>query len=478
MVKDETQFLKTGRKNMPYRAVEERLRDWNEVTILADEQHSREQAARCMDCGTPFCQQGCPVMNIIPEWNEAVFHKRWDEAFALLNATNNLPEITGRICPAPCEDFCVLGIHDDPVTIRENELAIIEYGFEKGYLKPVIPESRTGKSVAVVGSGPAGLACAAQLNQAGHKVIVYERDPRVGGLLRYGIPDFKLEKHIIDRRIAIWEAEGIEFRTGINVGVDLPVPELLAGHDAVCITIGARQPRDLPLEGRDLKGIHFAMDYLTQANRRIAGELIPGEALIEVAGKNVVIIGGGDTGSDCLGTTHRQNPRSVKQIEVLPKPPDKRTSDTPWPGVPVILRESTSHHEGGERMWSINTRRFSGNHGRLEKLSCVEVEFKPPEGNGRMTMTEIPGTEFDLEADVAILAIGFLHPMHQGLIEDMGVALDERGNIKVDSTYMSSVEGVFSAGDARRGQSLIVWAIHEGRQAAAGIHKYLMTPSS
>lgn len=474
MVKDVTSFLRTGRKNLAYRPVEERIRDWQEVTLLSAPEHSREQASRCMDCGTPFCQWGCPVDNIIPDWNEAVYHDRWDRAFQLLNSTNNLPEITGRICPAPCEHACVLGINDDPVTIRENELAIIERAFEQGYIKPQPPATRTGRTVAVIGSGPAGLSCAAQLNQGGHQVVVFERDPGIGGLLRYGIPDFKLEKKIIDRRVAIWEAEGIEFRTGIIVGQDLPVAELLDSHDAVCLAIGARQARDLALEGRDLEGIHYAMDFLTQSNMRIAGLPIANAEDIEVKGKKVVIIGGGDTGADCIGTAHRQGAQSITQIEVLPKPPDERTNDQPWPTTPVILKISTSHEEGGERLWSVNTKKYLGKHGKLQKLACVRVEFNWDEQNGSYAMAEISDSELEIEADIAILAIGFLHPEHNGLVEELGVELDRRGNIKAGPDFMSSVDGVFSAGDARRGQSLIVWAIREGREAAAAIDRYLL----
>ena len=471
---DVKQFLKTGRKAFENRPVSERIKDSREVGLLSSEEHSQSQAARCMDCGTPFCQWGCPVSNIIPEWNELVHNNRWEQAFQLLNSTNNLPEITGRVCPAPCEPACVLAINDDPVTIKNIELAIIEHGFKEGYIKTTPPQVRTGAKVAVIGSGPAGLSCADQLNKAGHTVVVFERDDKIGGLLRYGIPDFKLEKHIIDRRIDIWAKEGVDFRTNVSVGTDLPVRELLADFDAVCLTIGSTVPRDLNIEGRDLGGIHFAMEYLTQNNRRVAGETIAPERIIDAKDKQVVVIGGGDTGSDCIGTAHRQGARSILQIEVLPKPPDERTDEFPWPTYPIIFKISSSQEEGGERQWAVSSKRFLGAGGRVKMISFVKVEFAEVAAGSRPVMNEIPGSEFEIEADLVLLAIGFTHPQHNGLVQELGVELDKRGNIKVDSAFMTSVDSVFAGGDAHRGQSLVVWAINEGRKTAQHIDTYLM----
>ncbi len=466
-------FLKIKRKTGEYRPVCERIKDYREVGIPPKEGHSKEQASRCMDCGTPFCHWGCPVDNYIPEWNDAVFRREWEKAFALLNATNNLPEITGRICPAPCEYSCVLGINDDPVTIREDELAIIEYAFKNRLIKPKPPGKRTGKRVAVIGSGPAGWSCADQLNKAGHKVTVFEKDDKVGGILRYGIPDFKLEKWVLERRLKILKKEGIEFKAGIYVGKDYKIVKLKKEFDAVCIACGSRVPRDLAMEGRDLKGIHFAMDYLAQQNRRLAQEKILNQELIDAKDKRVVVIGGGDTGADCVGVAHRQGASCVVQIELLSSPPECRTQDYPWPKYPLILKTSTSHEEGAERRWSILTKRFIGEGGRVKKLSCVKVEFKKDE-KGCPEMREVKGSEFEMEADLVILALGFLHPQKKGLVEGLGVELDPCGNVKTDNTFMTSVKGVFSAGDMHRGQSLIVWAISEGRKAAHYIDKYLM----
>ncbi|MCM8776487.1 MAG: glutamate synthase subunit beta, partial [Candidatus Omnitrophica bacterium] len=385
-----------------------------------------------------------------------------------------LPEITGRICPAPCEYSCVLGINDDAVTIRENELAIVENGFKKGWVGSNPPRTRTGKKVAVVGSGPAGLSCAAQLNQAGHEVVVFERDDRPGGILRYGIPDFKLEKHVIDRRIDLWQKEGIVFKTGVAVGEDYPASRLLEEYDAVCLAGGSREPRDLKIPGRELKGIYFAMDYLVQSNRRVAGERIPADDLLDAKEKRVVIIGGGDTGADCVGTANRQGARSLLQIEILPKPPERRTPEYPWPQYPMLLKRSSSHEEGGERDWAVHTRRFIGKNGWVRKLSCIRVEFEKRSDHRPLAMKEIPGTEFEIEADMVILALGFLHPEHAGLLAQLEVHLDERGNVKTDENYMTSINKIFSAGDMRRGQSLIVWAIAEGRRCAFCMDKYLM----
>jgi glutamate synthase (NADPH/NADH) small chain len=467
-------FLKVKRRDVEYRPVCERVKDFREIIVPPTAEQSQEQASRCMDCGTPFCHWGCPVGNYIPEWNDLMFAGHWERAFQLLDATNNLPEITARLCPAVCEYACVLGINDDPITIRENELAIIEYAFRSGLIKPNPPGKRTGKKVAVVGSGPAGLACAAQLNKAGNKVIVFEKNDKIGGILRYGIPDFKLEKWVIDRRLEIWKKEGIEFKTSVNVGMNYPIFRLLREFDAVCLAGGSCVPRDLKIEGRHLKGIYFAMDYLTQSNKRIAGEKISVDKLIDAKGKKVVVIGGGDTGADCVGTAHRQGAACVVQIEILPKPPECRSQDYPWPTYPFILKTSTSHKEGGERQWSVLTKKFIADDEKVKKISCVRVEFTKTDDKTCPIMKEIPGSEFEIEADLVILAMGFIHPEHSGLLKELGVKLDKKGNVKTDENYMTSIRGVFSAGDMRRGQSLIVWAISEGRSAAHCIDKYLM----
>jgi len=466
-------FLKIGRQNTEYRKICERLQDFKQVCMLRPDAQSQEQASRCMDCGTPFCHWGCPVGNYIPEWNDHMFNGSWKDAAALLDATNNLPEITGRICPAHCEHACVLGINDDPITIRENELAVIEHAFKKGLIKPRVPKQRTGKKIAVVGSGPAGLSCAAQLNQSGHAVVVFEKDDRIGGTLRYGIPDFKLEKHIIDRRITIWEKEGIKFKTGVNVGFSHPTQKLLDEFDAVALTGGSRVPRDLKIEGRSLKGIHFAMDYLTQSNKRVSGKKITSGKLIDAKGKKVVVIGGGDTGADCVGTAQRQQAACVIQIEVLPQPPTCRTEDYPWPTHPLLLKTSSSHEEGGQRHWAVLTKKFLGKNGHIKKLSCIKVDFPRMDNKGCPLMKEIAGTEFEIEADLVILAVGFLHPEHKGPVRELNLKLDPKGNVKTDDSYMTSKEGVFSAGDMRRGQSLVVWAIAEGRKVAQHIDDYV-----
>lgn len=455
-------FLKLSRQESRCREVCERLKDFSDVHSARTEKASQEQASRCMDCGTPFCHWACPVGNYIPEWNDEVFHGNWQEALTLLHAANNLPEITGRVCPALCEYSCVLGVNDEAVTVRENELAAVEAGFARGAIKAVPPLARTGKKIAVIGSGPAGLACAAQLNRAGHSVEVFERDRFVGGILRYGIPNFKLEKSILDRRIAIYKEEGIVFTTGVNVGVDYPAEKLLAGFDAVCLAGGSRTPRDLAVEGRDSKGIHFAMEYLSQANKRVLGEKVPADALIDARDKSVVVIGGGDTGSDCVGTAHRQGARRVVQIEIMPRPAEIRSAQYPWPKYPVMLKTTTSHEEGGERHWSTVTKRFIAEKGRVKRLVCEKGE-----GNG-----------FEIEADLVILALGFLHPEHDGLLKVLQLQFDERGNVKTGADYMSSRQKVFAAGDMRRGQSLVVWAISEGRRAAHCIDKFLMGTSN
>ena len=470
-------FLKIKRQAQIFRPVCERVKDFGEVNLLRPEISVKEQSSRCMDCGTPFCHSGCPLGNYIPEWNDLVFHNQWEKAFSLLNGTNNLPEITGRICPAPCEYACVLGINDDPVTIRENELDVIEHAFRNGLIKPRIPKKRTAKLIAVVGSGPAGLTCADQLNSAGHKVVVFERDDAIGGILRYGIPEFKLEKNIIDRRIRILEKEGIKFKTCVNMGIDYKIKRLNEEFDAICIACGCRSGRNLNVEGRYLNGIHFAMDYLIQSNRKIKGEEIAPSKLIDAKGKRVVVIGGGDTGADCVGVAHRQGAACVMQIEIMPKPETCRTQDYPWPKYPLLLKSSTSHEEGGGRDWLVLTKKFIGEYGQVKKLSCVRVEFKK-DASGCPLMKEIAGSEFEIEADLVILALGFLHPEKKGIIEELNLALDQKGNVKTDNNFMTSKKGIFACGDMRRGQSLIVWAIAEGRCAAYYIDKYLMGQSN
>lgn len=467
-------FLKVQREAGIYRPVCERVTDFAEVSLPRPDARSKEQASRCMDCGTPFCHWGCPIGNYIPEWNDLLFKGDWKKAIELLQATNNLPEITGRICPAPCEYSCVLGINDDPVTVRENELSIVERGFRDGIIKPRAKVKRTGKSVAVIGSGPAGLAASDQLDKAGHNVTVFERDDSLGGIMRYGIPDFKLKKTLIDRRIKILKASGIKFVTGQDIGIDIPASKLKKEFDAICLACGSRVPRDLNIEGRTLSGIHFAMDYLIQSNRRAAGRQFGADGLIDAKGKRVVVIGGGDTGADCVGTAHRQGASCVVQIEVLPRPSDCRPKEAPWPKYPAIFKTSTSHEEGGERHWSILTKSFNGSSGRVESLACIRLDFSEKDKCGCPVMKEVPGSEFTIDADLVLLAIGFVHPEKEGVITELGIALDTRGNVKTGPDYMTSVDGVFSAGDMRRGQSLIVWAISEGRRAAHCIDRYLM----
>ncbi len=471
-------FLKVKREGLPYRPVCERVQDHEWVSKLRDKKDSEEQASRCMDCGTPFCHWGCPVGNYIPEWNDLVFHGEWKKAFELLNATNNLPEITGRICPAMCEYACVLSINDEPVTIRDNELSIIEWAFNSNSIKPVPPKKRTGKTVAVIGSGPAGLACADQLNKAGHKVAVFEKDDKMGGILRYGIPDFKLEKKIIDRRLNILKKEGIQFIPSTDAGSDYSTEKLLKNFDAICLAGGSRQPRDLKVEGRDLKGIYFAMDYLVQANHVIAGKKIPREELINAKAKKVLIIGGGDTGADCVGTANRQGASCVMQVEVLSRPAECRTPDFPWPKYPLIFKVSSSHEEGGKQQWAVLTKKFTGQNGNVKKAQCVRLDFLQKDEKNCPIMKEIPDSEFEIEADLVILAIGFVHPEHNILLRELKVEFDNRGNVKTGENYMTSHEGVFAAGDMRRGQSLIVWAIAEGRRAACHIDTHLSGKSN
>ena len=471
-----TGFLEIKREMAPRRPVEERLKDWLQVYHDPEDKLVQSQGARCMDCGIPFCHTGCPLGNIIPDWNDLVYRDRWQEAIAVLHKTNNFPEFTGWVCPAPCEAACVLGINDNPVTIKQIELSVIGHAFREGWIKPEPPKVRTGKKVAVIGSGPAGLACAAQLNKVGHTVTVFERADRIGGLLTYGIPDFKLEKSIVRRRLDLMSEEGIIFKTNANVGFNVSVEELRANFDALVLAGGATQARDLQVPGRELDGIHFAMDYLPQQNRRVAGDTVTEKEII-AKGKHVVILGGGDTGSDCHGTALRQGALSVNSWELLPKPPDERTDSMPWPYWPMILRTSSSHEEGGSRDWSVNTKRFSGSNGKVETLHAVRLEFGAPDASGRRPMTEIPSSDFEVKADLVLLALGFLGPQKNGMIEQLGLKLDPRGNVFADQNYMTSIPGIFSAGDMRRGQSLVVWAISEGRQAARGVDKYLMGSS-
>jgi glutamate synthase (NADPH/NADH) small chain len=469
-------FIEIARITPDRRPVEERVHDWNEVYKEFPEDQLKAQASRCMDCGIPFCNQGCPLGNIIPDWNDLVYRGRWGEAIKRLHATNNFPEFTGRICPAPCEGSCVLGLNADPVTIKQVEVSIIEHAFESGWVQANPPKTRTGKKVAVVGSGPAGLAAAAQLNRAGHTVRVFERADRIGGLLRYGIPEFKMEKQILDRRLALMREEGVEFQTNANVGVNVAVDELRSNFDALLLAGGATLPRDLPIPGRELQGIHFAMDYLPLQNKRCEGDNIPDENFISAAGKHVVIIGGGDTGADCLGTAHRQGAKSVVQFELLPKPPKERAPDNPWPNWPNIFRTSSAHEEGGAREYSVSTKRFTGENGKVRQLHAVHLEWID-DGSGRKTFRDVPGSEFTLDADLVLLAMGFLGPERKGMIEQLGVAITERGNVAINEEKMTSVPGVFAAGDMSRGQSLVVWAIREGRDAARYIDKYLMGTS-
>ncbi|MFD1000161.1 glutamate synthase subunit beta [Ohtaekwangia kribbensis] len=470
-------FMKFDREMPKSRDPKERIKDYKEVYNPLDKEKVKQQAARCMDCGVPFCHNGCPLGNNIPDFNDAVYNGKWEEAIKILSSTNNFPEFTGRICPAPCEASCVLSINNKPVTIEYIEKTIAEQAFEKGYLKPTPPKQRTGKRVAVVGSGPAGLAAAAQLNKAGHWVTVFERSDRIGGLLRYGIPDFKLEKHVIDRRLRLMEQEGVVFRTNAHVGVNISAKHLQDEFDAIVMCGGASAPRDLPIPGRNLKGVHFAMEFLSQQNKRVAGDNIFAEEIL-ATDKNVLVIGGGDTGSDCVGTSNRHKAKSVTQIELLAKPPLKRNDDTnPWPLWPMILNTSSSHEEGADRQWAILTKEFVGDaSGRLTGMKIVEIKWGL-NAQGKMGFEEIAGTEKVIPCELALLAIGFVGAEKGGLVDELKLDLDERGNIKT-TNYMSSQEGVFSAGDVRRGQSLVVWAISEGREAARAVDTWLMGTSN
>ena len=473
-----TGFLEFHREPPKKREIEERLKDSQELYLGWDTQDAEQQGARCMNCAVPFCHTGCPLGNLIPEWNHLIYVGQWKEALQRLHATNNFPEFTGRICPAPCEPACVLAINEDPVTIEYIEKAIVDKGFEQGWITPEPPVTRTDKKVAVVGSGPAGLAAAQQLNRAGHSVTVFERSDYIGGLLRLGIPDFKLEKQIVQRRVDLMEQEGITFRTGMQVGRDILLAEIYDTFDAVCLTIGAGQARDLQIPGRSLDGIHLAMEYLTQENLKIAGHTIQPKDTITANGKRVVILGGGDTGADCLGTTHRQNAGAVYQLELLPQPPPHRNPGNPWPQWPVIFRTSPAHEEGGVRDYNVLTKSFDGANGKVQRLNAVRVKWGDLDESGRPSMVEMPGSDFSIEVDMVLLAMGFIHPEHEGIVTEMGLDLDGRGNIKTDSDMMTTVPGVFAAGDSSRGASLVVWAIAEGRKAAHGIDIYLTGSSS
>ncbi|MCC9295575.1 glutamate synthase subunit beta [Clostridium sp. WLY-B-L2] len=471
-----TGFKEYKRENPEERAIEERIKDYREVYYRLSEDKLRIQAARCMNCGTPFCNWGCPTENIIPDWNDFVYRNNWKKAFERLTLTNSFPEFTGRVCPAICEGACTLGVNREPVSIKEIELNIIEKAFEEGWIKPNLPKVRTGKKVAIIGSGPSGLSAASELNSVGHSVTVFEREDEIGGLLRYGIPDFKLEKHILDRRINIMKEEGIDFRTSVYAGRGkYSADKLIENFDAVVLTGGSTVPRDLKIQGRELKGIHFAVDFLKQQNKRVAGKkLIEDE--INAKGKIVVVIGGGDTGSDCIGTSIRQGAKAVYQYELMPRQPLVRDETMPWPTFPKTLKVTTSHEEGCIRKWCISTERFEGKDGWVKSLQGIKVKWKKE--NGRMKMTSISGTQFNQKVDLVLLAMGFIHPQHEGLLDDIGVEFDARGNVKTDQNYMTSKKGIFAAGDMRRGQSLVVWALKDGRKVARQVDRYLMDETS
>ncbi|MFZ5913952.1 MAG: glutamate synthase subunit beta [Pseudomonadota bacterium] len=465
-----TGFMEYERRDRAYRPVDERLKEFREFIVPLEEVELTRQGARCMDCGIPYCHSGCPVNNIIPDWNDLVYRDRWREALEVLHSTNNFPEFTGRICPAPCEAACTLNIIDTPVAIKTIECAIIDRGWQEGWIVPEIPERRTGKRVAIVGSGPSGMACAQQLARAGHDVTVFEKNARIGGLLRYGIPDFKMEKHLIDRRMSQMQAEGVTFRHDTEIGVDLPASQLVKDFDAIVLTGGSEQPRNLDVPGRELEGVYFAMHFLPQQNRRIGGETVGPLPEVSAKDKHVIVIGGGDTGSDCIGTSLRQGAKSVTQLEIMPKPPEKENKPVVWPDWPNKMRTSSSQEEGCARDWSVSTKRIIGENGKAVRIECIRLDDK---------MKEIPGTEFELPADLILLAMGFLHPVHEGMIKDLGVSLDGRGNVQANvRDYKTSMDKVFAAGDMRRGQSLVVWAIREGRQAARAVDEYLMGSST
>lgn len=478
-----TGFLEKDRQGAPYRDKVDRVGDYKLAQKIMPVEELQQQASRCMDCGVPFCMSdnGCPLGNICPDWNDLVYRDKWEDALVRLHSTNNFPEFTGLICPAPCESACVLGMTGQGVTIKQIEFEIIRRGFEDGVVRAVKPEVRTGRSVAVVGSGPAGMAAAQQLSRAGHTVTVFEKADRIGGLLRYGIPDFKLEKTLIDRRMEQMREEGVSFQTGVNVGKDLTAADLRKNFDAVLLCMGSEHPRDLPVEGRDLEGVHFAMEFLPQQNKRVAGDSLPSEDDILATDKHVIVLGGGDTGSDCVGTSHRHGAKSVTSIELLDMPPEERQDGNPWPEWPRTLRTSSSHEEGGTVEYAEMTKRLEGKDGKLTTLHGVKVRFGPPDESGRPSMEEVPGSEFEKPADLVLLAMGFVHPEHEGLLDDLGLTYDARGNIQAAfagaRSYQTSEPGIFAAGDCRRGQSLVVWAISEGREAARAVDLYLMGES-
>ena len=473
-----TGFKELERQDSSYAPANERIKHYNEFVIPLPEPQIRSQSSRCMDCGIPYCHNGCPVNNLIPDWNDLVYEGNWRAALETLHSTNNFPEFTGRICPAPCEAACTLNITDNPVTIKSIECAIIDRGWEEGWIEPKISLKKTGKRIAVVGSGPAGLACSQQLARVGHSVTLYERNARLGGLLRYGIPDFKMEKHLIDRRLSQMLAEGVIFKSNTEVGVTISVDDMLNEYDAVVMTGGSELPRDMEVPGRNLEGVHFAMQFLTQQNRRLADEHILDNQPISAMGKRVVVIGGGDTGSDCVGTSIRQGAKSVTQLEVMPKPPKMEDKSLSWPNWPLKLRTSSSHLEGADRDWSVATKAFHGENGAVSSLELVRNEWSNG-SDGQMSMAEVPGSKFEIEADLVLLAMGFLHPTYEGMLKDSGVKLDGRGNVKADiEDYKTSRKNIFAAGDMRRGQSLVVWAISEGRRAAKSVDNYLMGSSS
>jgi glutamate synthase (NADPH/NADH) small chain len=475
-----TGFKEYERQERSYAPAADRVQHYREFVIPLGDNELSLQGARCMDCGIPFCHQGCPVNNIIPDWNDLVYQHKWQAALAVLHSTNNFPEFTGRICPAPCEAACTLNIDDNPVSIKTIECAIVDKGWEEGWIEPQIAAHKTGKRVAIVGSGPAGLACAQQLARAGHNVELFEKQDRIGGLLRYGIPDFKMEKHIIDRRMAQMQAEGVKFHTEAHIGVTTPARQLLDDFDAVVLTGGSEHSRDLEVPGRELDGVHFAMTFLPQQNKRNAGDTIDPEVSLTANDRHVIVIGGGDTGSDCIGTSFRQGALSVTQLEIMPRPPEKEDKALTWPNWPNKLRTSSSQEEGARRDWSVSTRSIEGENGKVTAINCVRVDWKQ-DGNGQWQMEEIPGSEFQLKADLVLLAMGFIHPVHAGMLQELGVELDPRGNVKGTTegtaAYHTSINKVFSAGDMRRGQSLVVWAIREGRQCARAVDEFLMGSS-